>query len=119
MEKKPEPTFKVYTEQQVKDLTTQIPGMGTFYVNHARIAPGFYDVRLFMGQSSVSPTGEQIVQEHLSVILSPECAKMLADALAKSMNQFVNLFGALREPPKFATPLVEEPPTTRKIKTRK
>jgi hypothetical protein len=95
--KKPEISF--LTEQQLKERIHQIPGMPVFYANHSRIAPSFFDVRVFLGQLNVDAMGEQGIQEHLCLILTPECTKLIAEGLLKALEQYQRLFGQLRNPP--------------------
>ena len=110
------PGFTVLTEEQVKESIRQIDEMPILYANHSRIAPSFFDLRVFFGQLDVSPTGKQSVMEKLCVVLSPECAKLIADGLLKALGQYENLFGKLRTPPSLPTPAQSQETSTRKRK---
>lgn len=95
----PTVAFTTASEDQVKERTKQAPDFKTVYFNHTRIAPSFYDVRVFFGQSSVTPKGEQTFEEQLCVVLAPELAKNIAELLIRSMQKYETIFGKIRSMP--------------------
>ncbi len=95
----PKPELQMLSEEQIKERIRMAPAMPIVYANHSRIAPSFYDFRLFLGQLNISPTNEQTVEEKICVVFAPECAKAVGEALLKAVSQYETLFGPLRTPP--------------------
>jgi hypothetical protein len=96
---KSKPAFIRPTEEQMRDKTTQAGTFQTLYANQVRLAPSFYDIRVFFGQSSMTPKGEQTFEEQVAVVMSPECAKALVTNLLIAVQKYEELFGNIRSLP--------------------
>jgi Protein of unknown function (DUF3467) len=83
----------------VPKITTQVENMPTLYFNHARIASGYYDLRIFLGEQTVAPTGEARFSERMCVALTPEFARQLLTMLAHQVSLYEKVFGKLRVAP--------------------
>ena len=103
------PAAGALTAQQVASLITQSPDFAMAYFNHARVATTYSDVRIFLGQNSLSPAGQQTFQEELCVIFSPEFARTFAKLLDQILNQYEKTFGPIRPNPAMVTPPVVSP----------
>jgi Protein of unknown function (DUF3467) len=88
------------SSEEVAKMTKQVEGMGTLYSNHARIAAGAFDVRIFFGEQNITPTGQTTFTEKLCVVIAPEFAKMFLSLLTNQVNSFEVIFGGLRPPVK-------------------
>ncbi|HEY0704437.1 MAG TPA: DUF3467 domain-containing protein [Candidatus Acidoferrales bacterium] len=97
-----EQPVKIIADQDLRKMTIQAPGMPTVYYNHARIAAGYFDVRVFLGNGSVLPTGEPTFTEEVCIVMSPEFAKMFTELLAAQLNPYESLFGKIRPIPEGA-----------------
>jgi hypothetical protein len=69
------------------------------YYNYVRTAASFFDMRLFFGQSSVTPKSEQTFEEQLCVACTPEFAKTLRDNLIQVVEKYEKTFGEIRKAP--------------------
>jgi hypothetical protein len=87
--------------------TKEVP---TLYCNHASPAISFHDIRVYLSEvfpkemaalvlqdktSSVAPE----IEPRLCLVLAPEFAKMLGQALLSSVEKYENVFGPLRPIP--------------------
>jgi hypothetical protein len=88
--------IKPISEKEMRERIKQSPAFRTDYYNHSRIAPSFFDVRIFLGQSSITPSGEQLFEESQCVILSAECAKVIANGLVQAISVYEKTFGPIR-----------------------
>jgi len=91
-------SFAISPEEAMKRIK-QVENMPTVYFNHVRVAAGFLDIRLFMGEASVTPTGEPTFVEKMCVALTPEFAIQLLNLLAQQLGQYQVLFGNFRPQP--------------------
>lgn len=98
-EKAEKPQYIRPTEEEVRERTTKASTFQTLYANQVRLAPSFYDIRVFFGQSSVTPKNEQTFEDHLAVVLSPECAKAFLNNLLLSVQKYEEVFGKIRDLP--------------------
>jgi hypothetical protein len=89
---------KPLTEEEIKKRILVAQNMPTFYASHVRIVPSFFDIRMSFGQMNVTPTGEQSIQEQMALLVSPECAQTIVDALTIALTQYQATFGAIRKP---------------------
>ncbi|MGH9758196.1 MAG: DUF3467 domain-containing protein [Candidatus Acidiferrales bacterium] len=87
------------TPEDIARKTARSVDFEDHYFNHARVATGFLDVRIFLGQQSVTPTGEFTVTEQMCVIMTPEFAKILLQLFTGQMAYFESLFGKIRNAP--------------------
>lgn len=95
---------KVLSGEELRDKIKTADNLTTVYANHTRVAHSFYDVRIFCGQSSVSPRGEVSIEEGFCVVLTPECAKAFLDTLVTTLNAYETSFGPLRPAPQSHKP---------------
>lgn len=93
---------KPMTPEEIREKV-QSQGVQMLYYNYARTAASFFDVRIFYGQGSVSPKGEQSFEEQLCVIMSPEFAKTFRDSLVQAVAQYEATFGEIK-----ASPTIEQ-----------
>lgn len=76
----------------------QPPNLPSIYCNNVRSALGLFDVRLFFAEAV--PTAEEVIAtDKVCIILSPEMLKPLAEALTRSVVQYEEQFGKLRNIP--------------------
>jgi len=87
------------TPDEVARMTKQIENMPTSYFNHARIAAGYLDVRIFFGEQTVSPTGQVSFTEKLCIVMAPEFAHMFLALLGSQLMGFEAIFGKFRAIP--------------------
>jgi len=86
-------TMQTVTSLQVGKITKQVENMPTVYYNHARVAAGFFDFRVFFGEQTVSPTGEVTFSESLCVAMTPEFANLFFTLLGQQVAAFQKLYG--------------------------
>jgi glutaminase len=87
------------TPEQVKELTVQVENMETRYFNHCRFTTSFADLRIFLGQNTLSAAGKFVIREELCVVFSPEFAKVISDVLITSIGMYESKFGKIRPRP--------------------
>jgi uncharacterized protein DUF3467 len=92
---------QVLTPEQIKERTKS-ENVPILYFNYTRTAASFFDVRLFFGQGSVTPKGEQTFEEQLCVVCTPEFAKTLRDNLTLAVEKYEQTFGTVRATPSAA-----------------
>jgi Protein of unknown function (DUF3467) len=107
MAKKPSGSIQQLSEQEVRQKIKQSPDFKFIYANHSRVASSFYDLRVFLGQSNITPTGQITIEEDICIIMSPEGAKGFAENLLKTLLQYEQTFGKTRE--MVAQPETEKP----------
>jgi hypothetical protein len=89
----------VMSAEDVNKRIKQVENLPTVYFNHARVAAGFLDVRIFLGEQSVTPTGDMTFTESLCIAMTPEFAMLLSTLLSKQLEQYPLVFGKLRSVP--------------------
>jgi Protein of unknown function (DUF3467) len=87
------------TSEEVAKLTRQTENLPTVYFNHARVAAGYLDFRVFFGEQSVSPTGKVSFTETLCVAMTPEFAHLFLALLGQQVVAFEKIFGPVRSIP--------------------
>ncbi len=94
---------KVKNEGSDKPMRTvemrQSATPSVIYSNSAAVALGFFDVRIFFGETVESTPEKLVVESSVTVIMSPEHAKILSTVLANNVEQYENHFGKIRELP--------------------
>jgi|ERR1700719_4187367 len=98
------------TSEEVAKMTKQVENIPTVYFNHARVAAGFLDFRIFFGEQTVSPTGQVSFKESLCVAMTPEFANLFYTLLGQQIVAFQKLFGGFR-----AMPLAQNAAEFRKL----
>lgn len=101
-----ESLFSLSPEETAR-RTKQVEPLKTIYVNHARIAGGYMDVRIFLGEQSVTPVGEVTFTEEFCLAMTPEFAKLLAGLLVSQMTNYENIFGKIRPAPQQTPEILE------------
>ena len=96
MARKPKGAVQQLSDNEMRRKIKQSANFKTVYANHTRVASSFYDIRIFLGQSNISPTGEITVEEDICVIMSPECAKGFSENVVKTLSQYEHIFGRTR-----------------------
>ena len=91
--------IKSLSEREVRELTKQVPGLPTLYFNHARVAAGYFDIRLFFGNGTVTATGEPSFLEELCIVMTPEFAQIFLALFAGQLGPYEKLYGPIRKPP--------------------
>lgn len=95
------------TSEETARRTKQADPLETLYVNHARVAGGYMDVRIFLGEQSVTPVGEPTFTENFCLAMTPEFAKLLSGLLATQIANYENIFGKIRSAPQQSPELIE------------
>ena len=95
-------------ENENPDKTSYLTdGVPTIYCNIANVTVSFSDLRLYLAEASskrivVNPDptalvmAETLVSPKLSVAMSPEFAKSMADAILQAVAKYEEVFGKLR-----------------------
>jgi hypothetical protein len=95
-------------ENEKPDKTSYLTeGVPTLYCNIANVTVSFTDLRLYLAEASskkivVNPDpaamamAETLVSPKLSVAMSPEFAKSVADAILIAVAKYEEVFGKLR-----------------------
>jgi hypothetical protein len=77
--------------------TLQPPNMPTVYVNNIGFAVGPVEVRLILGEIFPNPDGKSLtVSQKLSVVMTPEYAKAVAETLTKALANLEKQTGPFR-----------------------
>jgi len=84
------------SDEEMRRRIKFTPDFKFVYSNHSRIASSFYDIRIFLGQSNITPVSEVTVEEEVCAIMSPEAAKAFAENLMGTILQYERSFGTLR-----------------------
>ena len=87
------------TQADLANITSQVPDLQTLYFNHVRIATGYYEIRVFMGQQTISAKGEQSILEQVCVAMTPEYAKSFLQILTQQVAKYEEIFGKVRPMP--------------------
>jgi uncharacterized protein DUF3467 len=69
------------------------------YTNTARVTSSFYDVQIVFSEVRQTGPSEVTTRAHVAVVMSPEHAKALAEALNTTIEQYEAQFGKLRSVP--------------------
>src|SRR6266446_606801 len=87
------------TSQQVTQKIVRPQPFPNIYCNGVSASLGFFEIRLVFFE--VTPTGpnEVTTNERVSITLSPECFKLLASSIEKSVSQYEEQFGKIRDIP--------------------
>src|SRR3990170_4567625 len=95
-------------QKQTQNIETK--GIPSVYCNHAITSLSYSEVRVYLSEISpnelvVNPTGTELVQKkpnvdvRFSLVLSPEFARSLANALLSIVEKYESVFGPLRPEP--------------------
>lgn len=92
-------TLMSLSAKDVAKRTKQAENIQTLYSNHARVAMGYFDIRVFIGEANVTATGEFTFNEQLCVAMTPEFAKRFSDLLSAQLVEYEERFGKIRPMP--------------------
>ena len=70
------------------------------YVNSAQVRVGAYDFQLVLGQSAGVVDKTMVVNNLVTVVMSPQHAKALSDLLSEHVRLFEELMGTIQVGPK-------------------
>lgn len=117
------------TEDQ-SNISYDTTGVPTLYCNIANVTVSFNDFRLYLaemgpkaivinpnaGAGAPSIKSEATVSPKLSVVMNPEFAKSLADAILVAVGKYEEVFGPLRSVKKLeqVAAAMQQPPPTKK-----
>jgi hypothetical protein len=73
------------------------------YANNAQFEMSIWDVRLTFGDMTVSE-GKGIVEQAVTVVMSPHHAKALANVLINNVEKYEQRFGEIKLPPRDDVP---------------
>jgi hypothetical protein len=94
--------------EKTTDVSYDTEGVPTLYCNIANVTLSFTDLRLYLAEAStktivINPNAagamlksEPLVSPKLSVAMSPEFAKSVADAILTAVAKYEEVFGKLR-----------------------
>lgn len=112
---------------QEKKQGNPIPteGIPTIYCNIASLSAGFHEVRIYFAESSPKEVAtepiipriitEAMITPRVCVVLTPEFARNVRDALTEAITKYETQFGQLRpNPPR----PVQEPATAAPVKPK-
>jgi hypothetical protein len=78
---------------------TRAAGYQVVYANRAQVTTGYYDVRLHFCDVLSADNKGILLEEKVSVVVSPEHARDLHRVLGLSLAQYEERFGSLRSKP--------------------
>jgi|GEM_PF-6053916 len=79
--------------------TNTPPFLPQVYINGAQVQTGFFEIRLILTETIPTGPNEITTKGLLSVIMPPECLKLLYETLRRSIAQYEEQFGKLRNLP--------------------
>jgi Protein of unknown function (DUF3467) len=95
-----EPSQQAQEAQEgIRQKVVEAPDLPLVYTNSARVSSSFFDFRIIFSESRQTGPSEVTTTAHVAVIMSPEHAKALADALNTTIEQYEAQFGKLRPLP--------------------
>jgi hypothetical protein len=71
----------------------------TAYSNTAAVAIGFFEIRIAFGEIVQSGPEKLVLDNNVTVIMSPEHAKRLVTVLETNVRQYEERFGKIRDMP--------------------
>jgi hypothetical protein len=74
----------------------------TIYTNNVQVGISLYDVRLFLNDVVSASKGRIDVEEQAVVVMSPEQARDVSEALNRALAQYEERFGPIRPSPEEA-----------------
>src|ERR1700733_6396679 len=103
-------------------LLIETKAVPTVYCNHAVTSMSYADLRLYLSEVSpkeliANPTSGEMVQKEpnldprMCVVMTPEFARLIANALTTAVERYESVFGQLRPEPKqdvFASKLISK-----------
>ena len=89
------------SRDDIKKLSKISEDFYTVYVNHSRIAASQNEMRIFFGENYPTATGELIVTENLSVVMTPQNIKAMATLLQQIVTTYEESFGEIPAPANF------------------
>ena len=96
-------TSQPLTSDEAKAKTKISQDFFSVFSNQVRVAAAFTEFRIFFGENFPTATGEVLVIENLSVVLSPPMAKHLAEILTAVIQKVEALSGPI--------PVLQSPPS--------
>ncbi|MGO8791430.1 MAG: DUF3467 domain-containing protein [Terriglobia bacterium] len=91
-------TTQALTPDQVKEITEISEDFFTVFSNQVRVAASPVEFRLFFGENYPTASGKMRIIEHLSVILTPMQAKLLASNLVGVIQRIESDHGPIPVP---------------------
>jgi hypothetical protein len=86
-------------QQEITQKVIESAETPVIYTNTARVTSSFYDVQITFSEARQTGPSEVTTRAHVVVVMSPEHAKALADALNTAIEQYEAQFGKLRSIP--------------------
>ena len=93
------------SQNPLAGLTFETKGVPTLYSNHASPSISFNDIRIYfaevfpkelsVGTSPAATRIEPTVEPRLCVVVTPEFAKSLVEALSKAVEKYEAIFGPM------------------------
>ncbi len=91
------PQGAIHIPEGTPVTTVRPPNMPTVYVNNIGFGVGPVEVRLFLGEILPNPEGTAMVlTQRLSVVMTPEYAKVVAETLLQAIENLEKQYGQLR-----------------------
>jgi hypothetical protein len=75
------------------------PNHLSVYANFTNVESNFNDIRIVFGEVLEASTEKVVGEDKVTIIMSPEHAKSVAQALETVISQYEKLFGAIRTIP--------------------
>jgi|ERR1700733_10233138 len=74
-----------------------------FYAEHAGAQITLFDIRLLLSQVDLTETNQKVAaRDTLTVLMSPELARMVYDVLGSALETYSTSYGPLRMPPRIS-----------------
>ena len=86
-------------QEEITQKVIEDAELPVVYTNTARVWSSFFDFRIVFSEARQTGPAEVTTTAHVAVVMSPEHAKALAEALNKTIEQYEAQFGKLRPVP--------------------
>jgi hypothetical protein len=95
-ENKPRPIFFTAGESQGKEpIVKRSPAFVSRYVNHSAVSSNPFDVRVILSELVVDEAGQAMLEQQVSIVMSPQHAKALLVLLESNINRWQSRFGTI------------------------
>lgn len=102
------------TQTQPEPEVTRHEDFKNVYISHVRAAVSFMDIRLVVGDADQvrekDGTISTVAVERIGLVMAPECARQIADGLARALAAYEKAFGKLRTVPQETEPAARPRP---------
>jgi hypothetical protein len=98
-------------ESAVRTITHRMdPGHSVLYASGTRIQESFFDIRIAFGESVTEPDGSLQFIDKLTVVFSPQHAKVFLRVFADRVKNYEEKYGDINVPDKVITSIASKVP---------